>query len=317
MVNAMNENISLYEGAVNRIINAMNENISLYEDAVDKLNLTLLADDSKNPLKPELQAKHGLSIYIKTKVRSETITVLMDTGPSPEIILHNADAMDVDLNKINVILLSHGHYDHLGGLIGVLKRVSDPVTVLAHPKTFDPKFAYRHHVKYIGPTFSLSEIKATGGILLLAKNPVKIGEGITSSGEVKRNTTFEQVEGLWKVNDELFMKDSMLDDQSLIINIRDRGLVIIAGCAHSGIINTIKQAQRITGISRVHAVLGGFHLKNADAKRIVATTKELIKINPNIIGPCHCTGSKAIRRFTDAFKDRCKPLRVGEILELN
>jgi 7,8-dihydropterin-6-yl-methyl-4-(beta-D-ribofuranosyl)aminobenzene 5'-phosphate synthase len=205
----------------------------------------------------------------------------MDAGPSPEIILNNADAMDADLNKTNAILLSHGHYDHLGGLIGVLKRVSDPVTVLAHPKTFDPKFAYRRHVKYIGPTFSLSEIKAAGGVLLLAKNPVKIGEGIISSGEVKRSTTFEQVEGFWKVNDELFIQDNMLDDQPLIINIRGKGLVIIAGCAHSGIINTIKQSQRITGISRVHAVLGGFHLKNADAKRMVddSLTPSRIAVN--------------------------------------
>lgn len=276
-----------------------------------------MADDSKNPLKPELQAKHGLSVYIEAKVRSEKIILLMDTGPSPENVLHNADAMDVDLNKINVILLSHGHYDHLGGLVGVLKRVRDPVTVLAHPKTFDPKFAYRRHIKYVGPTFSLSEIKAAGGVLLLAKNPVKIGEGIMSSGEVKRSTTFEQVEGFWKVNDELFTQDSMLDDQSLIINIRGKGLVIVAGCAHSGIINTIKHAQRVTGISRVHAVLGGFHLRNGSAGRVAATTQELLNIDPSIIGPCHCTGSKTVRRFTDTFQDRCTPLRVGEIVEIN
>lgn len=284
---------------------------------VDKLNLTLLADDSKNPQQPELQAKHGLSIYIEVTVRSETNIVLMDAGPSPEVVLHNADAVNVDLKKIDTILLSHGHYDHLGGLIGVLKRVSDPVIVLAHPQTFDPKFAYRQHLKYIGPTFSLSEIQAAGGVLLLARDPVKIGEGVTSSGEIKRSTAFEEVDGFWKVDDELFIQDNMLDDQSLIINIRGKGLVIIAGCAHSGIINTIKQAQRITGISGVHAVLGGFHLNNADAKRIAATTKELLKIDPSIIGPCHCTGSKAVRRFTKTFKDRCKPLRVGDRLEIN
>ena len=283
---------------------------------VEKLKLTVLVDDAKNPLKSELQAKHGLSIYLEAREKNEEITVLMDTGPSPEIIVHNADAMSVDLNKINAILLSHGHYDHAGGLIGVLRRIDEPITVIAHPQVFDPKFVYRPHIKYAGPSFHQQEIEAAGGVLLLAKNPVKILDGIMSSGEVERGTAFEEVEGFWKVNDELFIKDVMLDDQSLIVNIGEKGLVIIAGCAHSGIINTVRQALRISGVSRVYAVLGGFHLKNVDDKRIDTTIEELLRLKPSIVGPCHCTGSKAVRRLTETFDERCRPLRVGEILEI-
>ena len=188
--------------------------------------------------------------------------------------------------------------------------------VVAHPETFSSKYAYRPYLKYLGSAFRLREIEASGGVLLLAKNPVKIADNILSSGEVQRGTAFEKVEGFWKVDDEQFIQDIVLDDQSLIVNMRGRGLVIIAGCAHSGIINTIRQAQRTTGVDRVHAIIGGFHLKNAGDKRIDATTNELLHLKPDIIGPCHCTGPKAVRRFTEAFKDRCKPLRVGDILEL-
>jgi len=277
----------------------------------------LLADDSKNPLQPELQAKHGLSIYIEAKVRSEKIIVLMDTGPSLEIILHNADAMDVDLKKVQVILLSHGHYDHTGGVIGALTRVREPIPVLAHPKTFDPKFAYRPHIRHIGSPVSRSEIQAAGGIVLTATNPVNIGPGVMSSGEIERSTAFEDIKGFWRVDEERFVRDLMSDDQALIINLGGQGLVIVAGCAHAGIINTIKHAQQVTGVSRVHAVLGGFHLRNASTVRVAATIQELRKIDPSIIGPCHCTGSKVIRRFTDTFQDRCTPLHVGALVEIN
>lgn len=284
---------------------------------VDQLKAVVLVDDSKNPVKPELYDKHGLSVYLEIRVGSETITALVDTGPSSEVLLHNADAMDVDLEKVQVILLSHGHYDHTGGVIGALTRVREPIPVLAHPKTFDPKFAYRPHIRHIGSPVSRSEIQDAGGIVLTATNPVNIGPGVMSSGEIERSTAFEDIKGFWRVDEERFVRDLMSDDQALIINLGGQGLVIVAGCAHAGIINTIKHAQQVTGVSRVHAVLGGFHLRNASTGRVAATTQELLTIDPSIIGPCHCTGSKAIRRFTDTFQDRCTPLHVGAVVEIN
>jgi 7,8-dihydropterin-6-yl-methyl-4-(beta-D-ribofuranosyl)aminobenzene 5'-phosphate synthase len=145
---------------------------------------------------------------------------------------------------------------------------------------------------------------------------VKIADGITTTGEVPRTTAFENVRGFWTVKDRSFVDDLMLDDQSLVIDVEDKGLIVVAGCAHSGIINTIKYAQKITGNSRVYAVLGGFHLISADAKRIQATVDELKKFDPEFVGPCHCTGKKATKKIAEAFGDRCRPLHTGDVIEL-
>ena len=190
------------------------------------------------------------------------------------------------------------------------------VPVVAHPKIFDPKFKVKPGLKFIGASFKLSDVEAAGGIPLLVASPVKIAEGIMTTGEVERKVTFEKVEGFWTVDDGRFVEDILLDDQSLIINIEGRGLVVVAGCAHSGIINTIKHAQKITETDRVYAVLGGFHLAKADDKRIQATVNELMKLDLNFIGPCHCTGSKAVNQLAEAFGVCCRRLHTGDIVRL-
>jgi len=151
--------------------------------------------------------------------------------------------------------------------------------------------------------------------MLLARNSVTIAKDVITSGEIRRITLFEKVEGFWTVNGEKFKEDVMLDDQAIIINVKKKGLVVISGCAHSGIINTLKQAQRLTGIKEIYAVLGGFHLKDADEKWIRSTVNHLIKIGPKIVAPCHCTGPKAIDQIAKVFGDRCKIMGTGDAIE--
>ncbi|MGA8905312.1 MAG: MBL fold metallo-hydrolase, partial [Candidatus Bathyarchaeia archaeon] len=127
---------------------------------------------------------------------------------------------------------------------------------------------------------------------------------------------FEKVEGFWTVKDQRFAQDQITDDQALLINVRQKGLVVISGCAHSGIVNTIRYAQKITGTNNIHAIIGGCHLENADDKRIQATLDQLMRIQPKWLYPCHCTGSKAVNRLIDSFGDRCKTTRTGDIIEL-
>ena len=283
---------------------------------VKKVKLAVLVEDSVDMDKPDLLAKHGLSFLVKAKTSDGEASIMMDAGPSPDVLLHNVDTLGIDLRKIDVVMLSHAHYDHTGGLIEALKRIEKRVPVILHPKIFDPKFKVKPKLKSIGVPFKLSDVEAAGGLPLLAASPVKIAEGITTSGEVERKVAFEKVEDFWTVDDGKFVEDVMPDDQALIIDVEGKGLVVVAGCAHSGIVNTIKHAQKITETNRVYAVLGGFHLAKADDNRIQATADELAKLDLEFIGPCHCTGSKAVNQFMKTFGDHCRPLHTGDIVKL-
>ncbi len=285
--------------------------------AVDQIRAVVLVDDASAPGRPEFHAQHGLALYLTLSAGEDTITALLDAGPSADLLNHNAAAMQVNLHRVQVILLSHGHYDHTGGILGALTQIQEPIPVVAHPRTFDPKFACRPHLRSVGSPVSPAAIHAAGGVLVPASNPVSLGPGILSSGEVPRSTAFEHVDGFWTVEADHFVPDLLRDDQAVIVNLHDRGLVVIAGCAHAGLINTLHHAQRITGIHRVHAVLGGFHLHNASAERVAATIDALRTIDPNLIGPCHCTGSQAAEGLRAAFHDRCTPLRVGDVVNLD
>jgi len=281
---------------------------------VKRLKLTVLVEDTVSSSRLDLVAKHGLSILAEADGRR--FSFLMDTGPSSDALLHNAEAMGVDLSKTDLILLSHGHYDHTGGLVGVLKHIGKKVLVVAHPKVFDVKLKIGPSLKYIGSPFKQSEVDASGGVILPARNPVTIMKGVTTSGEIERNIPYEKAKGFWTIDEEKFKEDIMPDDQALIFNIKEKGLVILCGCAHAGIINTIRQARKVTGTDKIYTVVGGFHLTKASDERIKLTIKELLKLGPEVVGPCHCTGSKAVRQLTEAFGDRCKPLRTGDTIQL-
>jgi 7,8-dihydropterin-6-yl-methyl-4-(beta-D-ribofuranosyl)aminobenzene 5'-phosphate synthase len=282
---------------------------------VKRLKVAVLAEDSVSESQRDVIAKHGLSFLIEAEGDSDKVSVLMDTGPSPDIVLHNAEMMGVDLTKIDAVFLSHGHYDHTGGLVGILKQMDKEVPVVAHPKVFGLKLKLDPNLKHIGSPFKPSEVEASGGVLLLAHNPVTIAKGVLTSGEIERGVAYEKVEDFWAIEGETFKEDLIPDDQALAINLEGKGLVVVSGCAHSGIINTIRTAQKVADISKVYAVLGGFHLVDANDKRIQLTVKELLKISPEVVCPCHCTGSRAVHRLVEAFGDLCKPLRTGDTIE--
>lgn len=285
----------------------------------DDVCLTVLVDDSleaKKGANKRLIAKHGLSILAETRVDSTEICVLMDTGPSGEALLNNVDALNVNLRVIDAIVLSHGHYDHTDGLIGALRSINKPTTIIAHPRIFVPKFGIRKKLRFIGSTFTRSTVENVGGVLLLASNPLEIAEDITTTGEIERKTTYEKPKGFFTVEQGKYVADSIIDDQALIINLKSKGLVVITGCAHSGVVNTVMHAQKITNTEKIHAVLGGFHLVDSTNQRIQMTIDDLKKFKPNFLGPCHCTGKNAIRRLEKAFAGSCQPLKTGDIIRL-
>jgi 7,8-dihydropterin-6-yl-methyl-4-(beta-D-ribofuranosyl)aminobenzene 5'-phosphate synthase len=283
--------------------------------SIETLKVTVLVEDSVNVKNPNLIAKHGLSLLVETKFAGIDSKFLMDSGPGPDIALRNADMIDVDLKKIDSIMISHGHYDHTGALLQVLKRIGHSVPVIAHPNVFSPKFSYKPALTPIGIEFDQPVIKAAGGELLLTRASITLLNGVISSGEILRKTNFEDTKGFWTVECNDFIEDSVSDDQALFINVRNKGLVILTGCAHSGIINTVRHAKRVTGIENVYAIIGGFHLEQAGDERIQNSITELKKIDLKRIYPCHCTGKKAISQLAKSFGDFCIPINTGDCIE--
>jgi 7,8-dihydropterin-6-yl-methyl-4-(beta-D-ribofuranosyl)aminobenzene 5'-phosphate synthase len=287
-----------------------NQNMS----SVDRVKLTVLVDDSGG--RPDLVPKHGLSFLIETSSADSKSRILMDTGPSPDAVLHNANVMKVDIRSLDAIVISHGHYDHTGGLIQILRNTGRATLVVAHPLAFAPKFSYKPNLRFIGTEFNPESVRDAGGLLLIARNPVPIATGVIASGEIPRETAFEKVEGFWTIADGHFIQDSIPDDQSVTLNVREKGLVVISGCAHAGIINTVRKAEKIAGTDDIYAIIGGFHLANASSERIEATLDHLLRIQPKRLYPCHCTGTKAMNRFLESFEERLTAVRTGDIIEL-
>jgi 7,8-dihydropterin-6-yl-methyl-4-(beta-D-ribofuranosyl)aminobenzene 5'-phosphate synthase len=280
------------------------------------MRLTVLVDDSRNPIRPELTAKHGLSFFIELKAGGRDTNLLMDTGQSADILLQNSKKLEIDLKKLNSIVLSHGHYDHTGGLLGILKHIDKKVPVIAHPNALEPKLVLKQkRLKKAGIPFQVSELDKSNGILTLKRGPTFLLPGVWVSGEIKRVTPFERVKGFKTIKGRRVVNDRMPDDQALFVKVRGKGLIVVTGCAHAGLINTVKQARRVTGSAKVHAVIGGFHLASASAERVKATIEELQKTGPKAIMPCHCTGKKAIAKFVETFGERCKQLRTGDVVK--
>ncbi|MHB8119606.1 MAG: MBL fold metallo-hydrolase [Methanothrix sp.] len=194
-----------------------------------RLNLRVLVENSACQTNASMWSQHGLCIFMELDLGSDKMKILMDTGTSQEVTLHNIDALNLDLDDVDLIFLSHGHYDHTGGLMGILKRMSSRVPVLAHPEVFTPKLKGLPFLRFIGPPFTRTQAEAAGAIMLECQGPVAIAPGVMTTGEVPRLESFEKVEGFWTFRDGQYCEDSIPDDQALAVNLPGKGLVVITG----------------------------------------------------------------------------------------
>jgi len=244
-------------------------------------------------------AEHGFSFFIRVFSGDTSSCILFDTGGSPLAILKNAERMGLDLSEIQCIVLSHGHYDHFGGLVAAVKAIGkSDLPIIVHKNMFRKRGSINAMGKVRRYPDFPSENQLNSAKLVSTKQPSLTANGMVCvTGEIPRRTSFEVgymqhktfVNGVWK-SDPLIM-----DERAIGINLKRKGLVVLSGCAHAGIINTVNYVQQITGIKKVYAVMGGFHLAGkAFENRIQPTIKELKRINPHLIVPSHCTGWKAM-----------------------
>ena len=269
-----------------------------------------------------LLAEHGLCMLVSVYQDGEKHSILFDAGYTKVGTLHNIDMLSIDLNEIEALVLSHRHMDHNAGLYALLDRISRPIPVVAHPEAFlFGRYLRLKDGRMIRFPEILSRKKlASYGIgVLESKGPILIaGDRIAVTGEVERTTAFEKgLPHAFVEKDGKMEKDPIWDDQALVIHLKGRGLVVISGCSHAGIINTVLYSRKLTGVEKVYAVLGGFHLTGPVFEPIIGDTIDAFKaLAPEVIVPMHCTGWTAINRFAEAFPETFILNSVGSTFTL-
>ncbi|MFX1518299.1 MAG: MBL fold metallo-hydrolase [Promethearchaeota archaeon] len=267
-------------------------------EPADEISVTAIIENTSN--KPGFYAEHGLSMLIEIISEDEMTKILMDAGQSTFAFLNNAQRLKIDLTDIDAIVISHGHFDHTGALLDILRKIPRRIPIIGHPNMFDKKYAKHQRLRYIGVPFSKDDLMHTG-ILTLTNTPVKVAPSACTTGEINRISYSPLSNKLLVKKNETLVKDELFDDQALIVN-KKEGLVIIAGCAHSGIVNTIYHAQKLTNRKEVIGVIGGFHLIES-APDVIKTVLEVLKtLNLKVLAPCHCTGFLAQKIFSDNLK---------------
>ena len=251
-------------------------------------------------IRTSVLAEHGYCAIVKTTTGDQVRTFLFDFGFSEDGAAYNAKALGADMTQVEAAALSHGHSDHTGGIakLGAMIGKKD-VPIAVHPGAFkSPRYIkLGEKLKIYFPKLTRESLYDAGFKVIETKAPYPLLDGdILFLGEIPRRTDFEKGTALAHFQENGVEKwDPLEDDTSVVMNLKGKGLVILSGCAHAGIVNTVRHAVDVTGIQQVHAVMGGFHLSGPAFEPIIGrTTEELKKFHPAYVVPVHCTGRKAI-----------------------
>ena len=268
-----------------------------------------------------LICEHGLSLFVEVFKENRSHKIIMDGGWSETGVINNINALDIDISDVEAVVLSHGHMDHFGSFEKMSGMFSGKVPLILHPDALLTTRFLRipdgREVRF--PILNESSLEKAGYVPIKTRFPYLLASSmIATTGEIKRVTDFEKgMPGAFYEKNGEIKVDTIRDDLSLILNLKDKGLVIISGCAHSGIINTVRHIRKITGIDKVYAVIGGFHLSGPAFEPLIGTTvSEMKKINPEIVIPMHCTGFKATQSFAQNMPDQFIPSSVGVKISL-
>jgi 7,8-dihydropterin-6-yl-methyl-4-(beta-D-ribofuranosyl)aminobenzene 5'-phosphate synthase len=269
-----------------------------------------------------LLAEHGFAALVD--LQGGETRILWDAGLSEIALPENMRRMKIDPTTINVIALSHGHGDHTGAMTDIIRAMGRrpegrewdpdasmdeilewvkgcPVPLVAHPAAFRERWGIDEDGRKHGPHTCAhrEEWEAAGAQIVLSEGPHRLGPGCWTTGAVPRlsfETAGRSGKRFYRDGDRL-LPDDLADDQTIVINVKGKGLVVVTGCAHSGIVNTVNYAREISGVDRVWAILGGFHLAPASDKEIRRTIEEIRQMKPVLVVPTHCSGFRAISQF--------------------
>jgi 7,8-dihydropterin-6-yl-methyl-4-(beta-D-ribofuranosyl)aminobenzene 5'-phosphate synthase len=285
---------------------------------VDKLTIWVLTDNYYDALRPDskitkryrvtpgksIHAEHGLAYYMETVVNGKTSGCMFDYGLDPVGVMNNIALLGLDLGKADAFSLSHGHFDHFMSVASIMKqnksRIAGGTPFYVGEEAFAHRYALRPGTTDLADLGQLrkDDLEAFGLKVVEVKKPMQIIPGAYFTGNIERVTAYEKVPPVLLIKrGEKPEPDDFRGEQAIVIKVKGKGLVVLSGCAHVGIVNTVKHAQKITGTNKIHAVMGGFHLANAKPEIILNTVADMRAMKPDYIIPTHCTGFEAILAF--------------------
>jgi 7,8-dihydropterin-6-yl-methyl-4-(beta-D-ribofuranosyl)aminobenzene 5'-phosphate synthase len=296
----------------------------------DRLTLTVLVDNFIDMLIPSTAAvkrlgmaehftprrgiplaENGISFLLEVDAAGRRTTILFDAGITGSTLLHNADVLGVDLSAVDQVVLSHGHPDHFGGVHEALAAIGHRVPVVVHPSAFIPRTISRptQTLLYFNRGLTQDGLAAAGAAVMPLCDPMELAPGVWTTGEIPTVVDFEHEvpAGRLSVRDGRVVDDMIEDYLGVVVNVRDLGLVVLDPCGHAGVISCVRRAQEVSRETRVHAVLGGFHLghEGISQDKIDRTVDALVDLEPHLVSPMHCSGERTVRavaeRLPDAF----------------
>ncbi|MBN2399592.1 MAG: MBL fold metallo-hydrolase [Candidatus Aminicenantes bacterium] len=269
------------------------------------MKITILVDN--RIARSELRAEHGLAFWIE----SEGKHILFDTGQGGALE-KNAKVLGIDLGKTDIIVLSHGHYDHSGGLAQVMKRAKK-AELYCHPGVIQPRYSIRDGIAtpVHMPKPSLDTIEGLPPARIhWLQQPFMLSTLIGMSAPIPRETSYEDSGGPFYLDPHGKSPDPLSDDLALWLRTVS-GLVVCVGCSHAGLVNTLNHVRRLNNGRNIHAVIGGFHLQNANSDRLARTIAALRELEPDIVVPCHCSGEGAVAALRNALGERISTGAAG------